>query len=110
MPLPPFRRAAARHSVLIVDDENGVRDLMTRWLESGGYAVTTAASAEEALGGLKAIAARGGALRHPHARPRRRLARRAHPQRYPETAVIMATGVQDVGPRCRRCVRESSTT
>ena len=38
------------HSVLIVDDENGVRDLLTRWLESGGYSVTTAANAEEALG------------------------------------------------------------
>ena len=41
---------ARADSVLIVDDENVVRDLMARWLESGGFTVTTAASAEEALG------------------------------------------------------------
>ena len=41
-----FDRAA--HSVLIVDDENSVRSLLARWLESGGFRVTTAGSAEEA--------------------------------------------------------------
>lgn len=39
--------------MLIVDDEDGPRHLMARWLESGGYQVTTAASAEEALGRVK---------------------------------------------------------
>jgi CheY-like chemotaxis protein len=38
-------------SVLIVDDENGVRDLMTRWLETGGLS-SRACNAEEALGRL----------------------------------------------------------
>jgi putative two-component system response regulator len=96
---PAVSRAVGRaHSVLVVDDENGVRDLMTRWLESGGYAVTTAASAEEALGLLQeqpsAVAlcdvrmpGHGGVW----------LAERIREQ-YPETAVIMATGVQEVGP------------
>jgi len=41
---------ARANSVLIVDDEHDVRNVMARWLESGGYDVTTAASAEEALG------------------------------------------------------------
>ena len=39
-------------SVLIVDDEDGVRDLMSRWLGSAGYLVTMASNAEEALGRL----------------------------------------------------------
>src|SRR5258708_12929493 len=41
--------APAMTSVLVVDDETGVRDLMARWLASGGYDVRTAASADEAL-------------------------------------------------------------
>ena len=36
-------------SILVVDDESGVRDLMSRWLVSGGYDVRTAANADEAL-------------------------------------------------------------
>jgi CheY-like chemotaxis protein len=47
-------KAPRAPSVLIVDDENGMRDLMARWLQSGGYTVTTAANAEEALGRLEA--------------------------------------------------------
>jgi response regulator RpfG family c-di-GMP phosphodiesterase len=95
-------RAAPRaHSVLIVDDENGARDLMARWLESGGYSVTTAASAEEALGCLQdnpsAVALCD--IRMP-GRDGVWLAERIR-QQYPETAVIMATGVQDVGPAVR---------
>jgi response regulator RpfG family c-di-GMP phosphodiesterase len=86
------------HSVLIVDDENGVRDLLTRWLEAGGYSVTTAANAEEALGRLEvsppAVAVCD--IRMP-GRDGLWLAERIR-QSYPETAVIMATGVQDVGP------------
>ena len=43
---PPAQNPAARsHSVLIVDDESSTRDIMARWLESGGYTVTTAGSA-----------------------------------------------------------------
>jgi putative nucleotidyltransferase with HDIG domain len=36
-------------SVLVVDDETGIREVMARWLASGGYAVRTAACASEAL-------------------------------------------------------------
>jgi putative nucleotidyltransferase with HDIG domain len=90
---------ARARSVLIVDDENGVRDLMTRWLEAGGYSVMAAANAEEALGRLETSSPPAVALcdiRMP-GHDGLWLAERIR-QRYPETAVIMATGVQDVGP------------
>lgn len=86
-------------SVLIVDDENTVRELMQRWLEAGGYSVTAAATAEEALGRLELDAPPAVALcdiRMP-GHDGLWLAERIR-QRYPETAVIMATGVRDVGP------------
>jgi response regulator RpfG family c-di-GMP phosphodiesterase len=84
--------------VLIVDDENGVRDLMSRWLEAGGYRVTTAANAEEALGRLEDVAPAVALcdIRMP-GHDGLWLAERIR-QRSPETAVIMATGVHDVGP------------
>lgn len=90
--------ATRAHSVLIVDDENGARDLMARWLESGGYSVTTASNAEEALSRLEASppAVALCDIRMP-GRDGLWLAERIR-QRYPETAVIMATGVHDVGP------------
>jgi response regulator RpfG family c-di-GMP phosphodiesterase len=91
-------KASRAHSVLIVDDENGARALMTRWLESEGYSVTTAGTAEEALGRLEASppAVALCDIRMP-GRDGLWLAERIR-QSYPETAVIMATGVQDVGP------------
>jgi len=36
-------------SVLVVDDETGVRELFARWLVSGGYDVRMAANADEAI-------------------------------------------------------------
>src|SRR5690349_16421863 len=103
--MPTKRSDAARpvpsshaQSVLIVDDENSVRTLMARWLESGGLRVTTASSAEEALDQLHesppAVALCD--IRMP-GHDGLWLAERIR-QEYPETAVIMATGVQDVGP------------
>jgi putative two-component system response regulator len=87
--------AAAAHSVLIVDDENGARDLMTRWLESGGYSVATAANAEEALSRLNVQPAAVALcdIRMP-GHDGVWLAERIR-QQFPETAVIMATGVHD---------------
>jgi cyclic di-GMP phosphodiesterase len=84
--------------VLIVDDENGVRDLMTRWLEAGGYAVTTASNAEEALVHLEASPSAVALcdIRMP-GHDGLWLAERIR-RRHPETAVIMATAVPDVGP------------
>jgi response regulator RpfG family c-di-GMP phosphodiesterase len=83
--------------VLVVDDETGVRDLMSRWLASGGYDVSTAADAEEALtrvaGEPPAVALCD--IRMP-GHDGLWLAREIR-AKSPETAVIMATGVQDVG-------------
>lgn len=89
------RSATPSRSVLIVDDENGARDLMTRWLESGGYRVTTAASAEEALGRLNAQPSAVALcdIRMP-GHDGVWLAEKIR-QQFPETAVIMATGVHD---------------
>jgi response regulator RpfG family c-di-GMP phosphodiesterase len=85
-------------TVLVVDDENNVRSLMARWLESGGYSVITASSAEEALRRLEtskpAVALCD--IRMPGHDGLWLADRIRHA--YPETAVIMATGVQDVGP------------
>ena len=33
-PVPMHAESARPESVLVVDDENGVRDLMSRWLEA----------------------------------------------------------------------------
>lgn len=98
LPLPAPDSPAGARTVLIVDDETGVRDLMTRWLEAGGYTVMTASSAEEALKRLDAEppAVALCDIRMP-GRDGLWLAERIR-QRCPETAVIMATGVQDVAP------------
>jgi putative two-component system response regulator len=88
-PLPP--------SVLVVDDETSIRELMARWLASGGYAVRTAGSASEALARVHdtppAVALCD--IRMP-GQDGLWLAEQIR-HRAPETAVIMATGVQDVG-------------
>jgi putative nucleotidyltransferase with HDIG domain len=89
--------ALASRTVLVVDDDRGVRDLVCRWLDAGGYRATPAGDAEQALGLLHAAAPAvalcdirmpghdglwlADRIRHGH----------------PDTAVIMATGVQDVG-------------
>jgi putative nucleotidyltransferase with HDIG domain len=93
-----IRPSEPAETVLIVDDENGVRDLMSRWLKSNGHSVTTAANAEEALGCLAATPSAVALcdIRMP-GRDGLWLAGRIR-QRYPETAVIIATGVQEVGP------------
>lgn len=90
--------AEAATSVLVVDDELGVRDLLTRWLETTGVSVTTAGNAEEALGHLASLTPAVAVcdIRMP-GRDGLWLAARIR-QQCPETAVIMATGVQDIGP------------
>lgn len=84
-------------AVLVVDDELGVRDLMVRWLEAAGHVVVAASSADEALARAAEVPI-GVALcdiRMP-GRDGLWLAEQIR-QRWPETAVVMATGVQDVG-------------
>ncbi len=46
--------SGARHTVLVVDDSEGTREVLRRNLESEGYAVHTAASVDEALRLLEA--------------------------------------------------------
>lgn len=84
-------------SILVVDDEDTVRQLLVRWLEASGYTVAAACGADEAMTRL---------AEHPAAvvlcdirmpgRDGLWLAARIR-QHFPDTAVIMATGVQDVG-------------
>ena len=95
-PAPPVPRPVTP-SVLVVDDERGVRELMARWLASGGYDVRTAATADEAL---QRIHDQPPAVALCDIRmPGHDGLWLAHQIRHdaPETAVIMATGVPDVG-------------
>ena len=87
----------ATSSVLVVDDESSVRELMARWLASGGYDVRTAGTADEAL---QRIHDQPPAVALCDVRmPGHDGLWLAHQIRHdaPETAVIMATGVMDVG-------------
>lgn len=89
--------AEVERSVLIVDDEPGVRHLMRRWLESRGYVVTVAAGANKALE-LLAAAPMAVALCDLRMPGHDGLwltdqLRREHP----DTAVIIATGLNDAG-------------
>ena len=88
---------ALNASVLVVDDENGARDLASRWLTTGGYSVTTATNADEALNRVHdeppAVALCD--IRMP-GHDGLWLAQKIRHDA-PETAVIMATGVHDVG-------------
>jgi response regulator RpfG family c-di-GMP phosphodiesterase len=83
-------------SVLIVDDEPGVRHLMRRWLESRGYAVAVAPDADRALAILTdtPMAVALCDLRMPGHDGLWLIdqLRRDHP----DVAVIIATGVSDV--------------
>src|SRR5262245_26970066 len=83
-------------SVLVVDDEPGIREIIARWLVGGGYEVQTAASAIEALERVhdRAPAVAPCDIRMPGERGLW-LARQIRKDS-PETAVIMGTGVQDV--------------
>ena len=80
------------HSVLVIDDEDSLRTLLARWVDSAGYRAREADSAEEALFAMEreiadialcdvTMAGRDGVWL---ASELRRL--------YPQTAIIMATG------------------
>jgi len=83
-------------SVLVVDDEPGIREIIARWLAGGGFEVQTASSAAEALDRVhdRAPAVALCDIRMP-GQDGLWLAKQIR-QDAPETAVIMATGVQDV--------------
>ncbi len=84
------------HNILVVDDEIGVRDLMSRWLASGGFHVSAVENADEAISVVHAEppAVAVCDIRMP-GRDGLWLAAQIR-QDAPETAVIMATGLHDV--------------
>jgi response regulator RpfG family c-di-GMP phosphodiesterase len=86
-------------SVLVVDDEAAMRNLMTRWVEMTGHCASTASNAEEALDVLAQevpdvvvcdvkMPGHDGIW----------LAERIHHE-FPDTAVIIATGSRETDPR-----------
>jgi response regulator RpfG family c-di-GMP phosphodiesterase len=103
-PLEPALHIAASaegcmSSVLVVDDEAAMRNLMMRWVERSGHHASTAASADEAMDvlaqQLPAVAVCD--VRMP-GHDGLWLADRIR-REYPDTAVIMASGARDIDPR-----------
>ena len=88
---------AVAASVLVVDDETGVRDLLARWLRSLGFEVATAGGADDALARLRQ--GRFAVALCDIRMPGRDGIWLAEQMRHdsPDTAIVMATGVQDVG-------------
>ena len=86
-------------SVLVVDDESAMRNLMVRWVEMAGHHAAAAASAEEALDVLaeQAPAVALCDVRMP-GHDGLWLAERIR-RDFPDTALIMATGARDSDPR-----------
>lgn len=82
-------------SILVCDDEVGVRDLIVRWLERAGHRLSAASGADEALALLSTCAVDVAVLdlRMP-GRDGLWLAAQIR-RRSPETAIVMATGVRD---------------
>jgi CheY-like chemotaxis protein len=82
--------------VLVVDDEEAIRRLLTRWLEGWGYEAKQAANAEEALEIMTATAAEimlCDVMMPVH--DGIWLAEQVR-KRWPQTAVIMASSAQDM--------------
>ncbi len=85
-------------SVLIVDDESGIRELLARWTSAAGYSISEAPDAETALAQMSREAAdvvlcdiempgHGGLWLAEQLR-----------ERYPNTAIVLATAVDSVPP------------
>jgi DNA-binding NtrC family response regulator len=92
---PPASRAA---TILVVDDERGVRQLLTHWVNSLGYTSRTADDAAAALEVMKSMPINVAVcdLRMP-----------GHDgvwlidqirREFPATAVVIATGLPDMAP------------
>jgi response regulator RpfG family c-di-GMP phosphodiesterase len=86
-------------SVLVVDDEVAMRNLMTRWVEMSGHQAASAASADEALDVIaqEPLAIALCDVRMP-GRDGLWLAERIR-EEFPDIAVIVATGARDTDPR-----------
>ena len=86
------------HSVLVVDDETGIRTILTRWLTTAGYDVREAEDADAALVAMKASPA--DVVMCDITMPGHDglwLAAELH-KLYPASAVILATGHDSVPP------------
>lgn len=92
---PPANRAA---TILVVDDEDGVRRLLTHWINSLGYTAKSAGDASDAIEMLKSMPIDVAVcdIRMP-----------GHDgvwlidqvrKDFPATAVIIATGLPDMAP------------
>jgi two-component system nitrogen regulation response regulator GlnG len=92
----PFKQPANTATILVVDDEDGVRRLLAHWITSLGYTVKSAGDAAAALDVLKCseVAVAVCDIRMPgndgvwlidHVR-----------KEYPGTAVVIATGLPDM--------------
>lgn len=86
------------HSILIVDDESGIRQILARWLLSPDYELREAATAEAAVAAMDESAAevvlcdiempgQGGLWLAAQLR-----------ERFPHTAIILATAVDSIPP------------
>ncbi len=97
-PLSCLRFEDSAQSILVVDDEMGVRELMCRWLRAIGLSVKAVSSAQDAL---DAIGSRPPAVAlcdvNMPGRDGLWLAERIRHE-YPDTAIIMATALPDVDP------------
>lgn len=86
------------NSVLIVDDESGIRQILTRWLSSGDYEIRDADCSEAAL--VAMAAAPADVVLCDIVMPGRDglwLAAELH-RLYPMSALILATGLDAVPP------------
>lgn len=91
-------RRECHEPILVVDDEAGIRDVMSRWLRARGYRVRTAGSADEALARMadEPAAVALCDIRMP-GRDGLWLLERLR-EEFPDTAVVMATALNEVGP------------
>jgi DNA-binding NtrC family response regulator len=87
------------NSVLVVDDEAGIRTILTRWLTTAGYDVQSADSADTALAAMAAAPADVVMcdITMPGSNDGLWLAAELH-KRYPASALILATGLDSVPP------------
>jgi putative two-component system response regulator len=85
-------------SVLVVDDEMGIRDVLVRWLSAEGYDVRSAPDADAGLTAMTSAAA--DVVMCDIEMPGRDGLWMAAQilQRFPQTAIVLATGVDSVPP------------
>jgi CheY-like chemotaxis protein len=96
--LLPFKPVPRSSTVLVVDDEDGIRRLLGHWVESLGYSVQSAGNADEALQMMQTMQVDAAVcdIRMPgHDGVWLIDQLRAS---YPATAIVIATGRTDMDP------------